>query len=147
MYEAEVRSLYFGELAVRYIQRKQVMNGVVLFLSSGAAAALVTPLPKWISIFMAIFIAVITAYSIATNLDKRIDAISRLHCEWNQLNSDYERLWNHWHEKGAEQTLEELLRRGRDASQVATEVPYDEKTLDKWEGLVNARLKETTASA
>jgi hypothetical protein len=146
MYEAEVRSLYFGDMAVRHVRVKQLMNGLVLFLSSGAAVTVATSLPKSVPILMSLLVAGITAYAIATNLDKRIDAISKLHDEWNQLNSDYEHLWHHWHEKGAEQLLEELLRRGRDASQAATEIPFNEKTMDKWEQVVSSRLKQVAAS-
>lgn len=145
LYEAEVRSQYFGELSVRYVKRKQIMDGLVLFLSSGAAATFVTPLSKWVPVAMSVIVAAITAYSISTNLDKRISALSKLHCAWNSLNSDYERLWNHWHEAGAEQTFEQLLRRGRDASENALEMPYDEATMQKWENVAYSRLQTTSA--
>ena len=42
MLAAEARSLYFGDLAARYTRRKRVITGASFFLSSGAAATLVS---------------------------------------------------------------------------------------------------------
>ena len=47
---AEVRSLYFGDLASLYTTQKQWITGASFFLSSGAAALLIAKLPVWIPI-------------------------------------------------------------------------------------------------
>lgn len=141
MFEAEVRSLYFGEQAVRYTTRKQIITGVSFFLSSGAAATLIASAPKWIPTAMAVVVALCTAYSMAVGLDRRIGTICKLHSEWNHLNSEYENLWDHWSEDGAQAILADLLKRGREASQIALEMPYDEKAMDKWGKLIYPRLK------
>jgi hypothetical protein len=71
-YEADIRSLYFGDQAVRYTKHKQIITGVSLFLSSGAAAALIASAPKFIPTILAVIVAVLTAYSMAVGLDRRI---------------------------------------------------------------------------
>jgi hypothetical protein len=139
--EAEVRSLYFGEQAVRYTSHKQIITGVSFFLSSGAAATLIASFPKWIPTSLAVIVAVLSAYSMAVGLDKRVGTICKLHSEWNHLNTEYESLWDHWYEEEAQATLKELLKRGRDASHMALEMPYDPEAIEKWEKIVYARLK------
>jgi hypothetical protein len=96
---------------VRYARRKQVITGVSFFLSSGAAATLIASAPKWIPTTLAVIVALFAAYSMAVGLDRRIGAVCKLHSEWNHLNSEYERLWDHWYEEEAQETLTELLKR------------------------------------
>lgn len=145
MAEAEVRSLYFADLATRYTQYKQWITGASFILSAGTTASLLADLPRAFAGVQALTVAVLTAYSIAIGLDKRIAVLAKLHFEWNYLHSGYERLWGHWYEDDAEDDLNELIRRGREASQVATEMPYEPQTMNKWEELVYSRLKEVAA--
>ena len=102
MLAAETRSLYFGDLATRYTQRKQWITGLSFFLSSGAAASLIAKAPGWVPLLLAAVVAAITAYSMAVNLDKSIGTMVKLHCSWNQIASDYDRLWNHSYDEDAE---------------------------------------------
>jgi hypothetical protein len=141
MVEAEVRSFYFADLASRYTTRKQIITGITFFLSSGAAATLVGKLPAWLPLSLSIIVAIVTAYSIAIGLDSRIKTLTELHYRWNHLSADYERLWNHWQEDDAEQVLEDLLRRAREASETGTEMPYDSKLVEKWQKMVYSRFQ------
>ncbi len=93
--EAEVRSLYFGDLASDYARRKQWITGLSFFLSSGAAATLIAKLPVWFPIALSTIVALITAYAVAVNLDSKIRTMAKLHYAWNQIGNDYRRLWNH----------------------------------------------------
>jgi hypothetical protein len=95
---AEVRSLYFGELAARYTKRKQIIAGVSFFLSSGAAAALVAKMNSSVPLVLSLLSAVLMAYSIAVSLDRKAAMMAKLHHSWNKLEADYCRLWNHWYE-------------------------------------------------
>src|ERR1700674_1212121 len=90
MVESEVRSLYFADMASRYTARKQVIIGSSFFLSSGAFASLVGRLPVWLPIVCSLLVAVLTAYSIAVGLERRIAILTKLHCRWNSLFADYE---------------------------------------------------------
>lgn len=146
MAEAEVRSLYFANLASRYTKRKQIITGISFFLSSGAAATLVARLPSWVPILLSLVVALATAYSISIGLDRQIQTLSNLHSEWNQLYADYEHLWNHWSDKDADSTLATLLKKARDASEVATGAPYDEELIKKWSQIVYSRFPETTTA-
>ena len=145
MFEAEVRSLYFAEIAARYSRRKRIITGVVFFLSSGAAATLIGSLPKLIPTILSLVVAVLTAYSIAVSLDARIGKLSKLHYEWNYLESEYERLWNHWRDEDAEKALADLVRRAREISETSTEFTCDEKLIQKWTKFVESRFQQIAA--
>jgi hypothetical protein len=142
MVEAEVRSMYFADLASKYTKLKQAITGVSFFLSSAAAATVIAASPKWIPAALAVIVAILMAYSIAVNLDGRISTLSKLHYEWNRLDSEYERLWNHWNESDAENVLHKLIERGREISEIAAEMPYDEEQMNKWARFVYSRFSE-----
>lgn len=142
--EAEVRSLYFADLAASDVRLKQIINGVSFFLSSGAAATVVAKLPSAIPVGLALVAALAMAYSIAVNLDKRAAALVKLHCQWNHLSMDYEGLWNHWYEDGAEETLRGLQKRASEASELGIEMPYKENLIEKWSSRVYSRLRPAT---
>ena len=83
----------------------------------------------------------------AVGLDKRVSTLVKLHCQWNHLSNEYERLWNHWYDDDAGRTLNELLKRAGEASEVAVEMPNDDAALDKWTDLVYSRFAPATAEA
>jgi hypothetical protein len=146
MVEAEVRSFYFAELASQFTKHKQIITGMSFFLTSGAAASLIAQAPTLIPILLSVSVALASAYSMAVGLDRRIKTLTQLHCEWNQLSAQYEHLWNHWGDDDATRILDELIKRGRDASEIATEMPYDEKLLGKWESRVYSRFKQAATA-
>ena len=102
---AEVRSLYFAELASRYSKRKQIITGIVFFFSSGAAASLIAKAPSWVPIVLSVVVAAITAYTIAINLDMTIRTLSKFHLSWSELAMGYENLWNDVYGDNAELTF------------------------------------------
>jgi len=146
MVEAEVRSLYFADLANRYTRRKQIIAGLSFFLSSGAAATIIAKAPDWVPITLAVVVALSTAYSMAVGLDRYISSMTKLHYGWNHLAVDYEHLWNHWLDDDAERILDELVKQGMEMSEQATEIPYQEKLIDKWRDVVYMRFKQETPS-
>ncbi len=118
-----MRSLYFADLANRYTTRKQIITGASFFLSSGAAATIIGNLPPVVTLLLALIAAITTAYLMAVGFDKRVGTLVRkLHCQWNHLSNEYERLWNHWYDDDAERTLNELLKRAGEASEIAVEI-------------------------
>ena len=86
--------------------------------------------------------ALSSAYSIAVGLDRSIRTLTKLHCDWNRLSAEYEQLLTHWQDQDAEERLEEIIKRARDASEIGTEMPYDQQLLDKWEKLIFSRFQE-----
>ena len=141
--EAEVRSYYFAALAESYTKRKQWLTGSSFFLSSGAAATIVAKSPDYIPIIMALVSALCNAYSIATALDRRISTLAKLKNEWSSLAAEYENLYYHWFDDDSEQVFNELVKRGRDASQLGSTdaAPYNPELMKKWEEWVFARYK------
>jgi hypothetical protein len=134
MLAAEARSLYFADLTSRYTRRKQWITGTTFFLSSGAAATLLGKLPQWVPLVLATAVAVLSAYSIAVGLDRKIGTMAKLHSAWNQIAVDYDRLWNHASDDNAESQLGEVMRREKEPSELATtEAPNDQVLLGKWQ--------------
>ena len=134
---AEVRSLYFGELARNYSKRKQVISGVVLFLSSGAAGTLLGRLPTWVPITLSVLVAALTAYTIAVNLDLSTRTMARYHYQWSELAQGYEALWNNVQNDDALLDYESLMRRERDLAELATtDAPNNQERLSYWQDQV-----------
>jgi len=121
------------------------MAGATFFFSSGAAATVIAKLPAWVPVVLAVLSAIAAAYSMATELDKRISTLVELHCQWNQLSMDYDSLWNHWYEDDAEQRLRELSQRANEASGLGVKMPYDETIVDKWTERVYSRFRQVPA--
>src|SRR5437773_2086236 len=90
MVEAEVRALYFGDVASRYTKRRQIITGLSLLLSSGAAATIVAQAPSAVPLVMAAVTAFLSAYQISVGLDRKIAALVKLHGAWHSLQSSYE---------------------------------------------------------
>ncbi len=134
---AEVRSLYFADLASRYSKQKQIITGIVFFFSSGAAGALVGKLPAWVPTTLSLGVAIITAYTIAVNLDLTIRTMAKFHYQWGELAEGYESLWSNIHAADAMLDFETLCRRERDLSELATtDAPNDQKRLAYWQDQV-----------
>jgi hypothetical protein len=134
MLAAEARALYFADLASLYTRRKQFITGSSFFLSSGAAASLLGKLPPWIPLLLATAVALLSAYSMAIGLDRKIGTMAKLHSVWNQISMDYDRLWNHQNDGDAEEQLDQIIRREKEPSELATtDAPNDQKRLGKWQ--------------
>jgi len=142
MIAAETRALYFASLASRYSHRKQWITGISFFLSSGVVVTLLAKLPNTVAIAASLMVAVLSAYSIAVGLDRKVGAMAELHSEWQQIATDYKRLWNHAYEDDSESFLEEIIKREREPSKLAaTEATNDEKLMGKWESYVLASYR------
>jgi len=148
MLASEARSLYFRDLTNRYTRRKQWITGLSFFLSSGAAATVIAKAPTSVPVLLALGSAAITAYAMAVNLDGLIGTMAKLHSSWNQISTDYDRLWNHAFDEDAEDRLDEIIGRERNASELATtDAPNDQKLLGQWQErvFVSHHLKEQSA--
>ena len=146
-YEAEIRSLYFADLAASNTTKKQWIVGLSFFLSSGAAASLIGQGPVWVAIVMSSFVAVLTAYSIAVNLDKSIVTMAKLHASWNSLAGEYAQLYEHWYEDDAEAALDNLRQRAYVLSETAaTDTPYKPDLMSKWQDLVYSNIDAETGN-
>lgn len=131
--KAEIRSLYFADLTVKYSRRKQVITFANFFLASGAAATLLGKAPAWVAIALSLFSALCTAYVVATGLDRKIATLSKLQGDWSLLAIEYERIRKHPESEEAVSTYAVLTQRGVDASKLAaSDTPYKKKLVDYW---------------
>ena len=147
MVKAEVRSLYYADLASSYAREKRFITFVTFFSSSAAVATIVAKLHPAIPGCLSVIGALLAAYSIAMGLDKRAETLMKLHHQWNALYAEYFRLWNHWNEGEAEKTLEALIVKAMEASDLGTvEDPKDGKRLEAWTKKVFAQYNEEAAA-
>jgi len=146
MLAAETRALYFADLASRYTREKQWITGVSFFLASGAAASLIGKLPQWVPLVASAAVAVLSAYSMAVGLDRKISTMAKLHSSWNLISLEYQRLWNHPDSDDAEAQLDAVFQREKEPSELgATEAPNNQKLLGKWQEYVFDRYRSLTA--
>lgn len=146
MLEAEVRACYFGDLTTKYQRKKETITFTTFFLSTGAAAALIAKLPSWIPIMLALVTSAATTYAIAFGLDRKVAALSQLHSQWMRIASDYEYLYHHWSAPDAEELLNDIQVREKQASETATmDAPYIRKLLDHWADHVYSRYNKVAA--
>jgi hypothetical protein len=145
MLAAETRALYFGDLASRYTRQKQWITGISFFLSSGAAASIISKAPEWIPLVLALIVAASTAYAMAVNLDGKIATMIKLHSSWNVISTRYDSLWNHTYEDDAEDQLNQIAQSEREPSEIATtDAPNDQQLLGKWQDRVFAMYHLTS---
>jgi hypothetical protein len=131
---AEVRALYFADLAWSYTRQKQWITGASFFLASGAAATLLAKAPGWLPLGLACITALLSAYSVARGLDGATRTMSKFQFAWSELASGYEALWNDVYGEGPLTRLDALLAKERDlSSQASTEAPNDQKRLRHWQ--------------
>ena len=131
--QAETRALYFADLTATYAKYKQALTFLTFFLSSGAAATLIGKLPSWVPLVLSLLGAVISAYSVAVGLDRRIATLSKLHGDWTILANGYAQLRARPEIEEAESVLSDLRRRDLEASALATtEAPNQPKRMDRW---------------
>ena len=137
MLAAETRAFYFADLASRYVRQKQWITGASFFLASGAAASLIGKLPQWVPLVSSTLVALVSAYSMAVALDRKIATMTKLLCAWSQLAKDYERLWSHTYDDDAETQLDDIIRRKNAPSELAAvEAPNDQELLGHWQDRV-----------
>ena len=131
---AEVRSLYFAELAGNYTRQKQWISGLSFLSASGAAATLLGKAPSWVPLLLSCITAVISAYSIAIGLDTSARTMSKLQYSWSELATAYEGLWNTTYASSASQQFAILAARENDlSSQGSTEAPNKQERLAHWQ--------------
>ncbi len=139
LYEAEVRSLYFADLASRCAKKKQIIAVLSFIFSSGAALTAFGELVRWIPALLGLVVAALTGYSIGVALDRKLMLLVELHMSWNRLSNDYTWLWEHWDDDDAERTLESLLlRAGELFGKAAAEAPWMPEVMDRWAEFVHS---------
>jgi hypothetical protein len=72
--------------------------------------------------------------------------MAKLHFAWNQIESDFARLWNHTYSDEAESEFYDIERRVMEISELATtDAPYDPKRLLTWQNRVFEQYRLETA--
>ena len=134
MIEAEVRALYFGDLANYYTRWKQWITGGSFFLSSGAAATVIAKAPTFVPVGMSAVVALAQALAIAWNLDSAIRTMATLNKGWSEIAAGYERVYSDPYTDQSEISYHQIGEKERELSMLATtDAPNDQKRLGKWQ--------------
>ena len=143
MFEAEVRSYYFGDLASRYTLWKKLTMAASFIFSSIAAALVLGGL--WhaiVPVVLNLLIALISGIAIGFSLDEQVSRMVRLRHSWSQVAARYEQLWNRWQEDNAESVLLNLQQQARELSDEGLKAPCLEHRIKHWYDHVLARHPE-----
>jgi len=150
---AEIRALYFAELSNRFQRRQRLLVLGSLVLSGGAFLSLVTTvIPaqsqwNWIKAALALFSAILSAWSlVAKNERSSIDA-QDLHFRWNVLALEYRRLWSDVYSDGAHSKLVALEDQEALLSKSSTTMPNDVRLMKKCQANVEMHHRDESPAA
>lgn len=130
---AETRSLFFAEKAHRSLDLQRWVTLASLALSSGAVVTIAVKVDPIVPALFSVVTALLSAYSIvAQNQKKAVDAAD-LHSKWNKLSMAYARLWERWYTDEAVEELNGLEEMSAEISKTSSSFPNDEKAMKRWE--------------
>ncbi len=138
MLSAEIRANYFAELSGKYHRKQRGATWAILFLSSGAAlAVLYTGLPAgigpWLPPLLALLTAGLALYTLVAQYPKLAFDSADLHSRWSRLASKYEALWENVYADEAQEQLQKLTEEDMELSKMGNPFPYHEKAMLKWQ--------------
>jgi hypothetical protein len=133
---AEVRSYYFAEMCGRYHQVQRLITWAILAASSGAAAAILSGLPNWMRLFLALATAGLSLWSVVANNNETATDCSDVHFRWSKLAIDYKALWGDMYSQDAATRLSDLLQRDAELSKTCNVLPNRPEDLRRWERFV-----------
>ena len=143
MFEAEVRSFYFGDLASRYTLWKKLVMAASFILSSIAAALVLGGVwHELLPVVLNLLIALISGISIGFSLDEQVSRMVRLRHSWSQIAARYEQLWNRWNDENAESVLLNLQQQSRELSDEGLKAPCWKNRIEHWYDHVRSRHPE-----
>ena len=143
MFEAEVRSYYYGDLASRYTRWKKLTTAASFLLSSVAAALVLGGVwQEYLPAVLSLIVALVSGLSIGFSLDEQVMRIVRLRHSWSQVADRYQQLWNRWKDDNAETVLLNLQQQTRELSDEGVNTPYRENLMSRWYNHVLSRHSE-----
>jgi hypothetical protein len=129
---AGMRANYFGELVSRYQDRDKWLRIAVLFLSSGAAATVLSGAPEYVKLGFPLLTAFASLWLVFSQYGLMARDAADLHSGWSVAESAYERLWNHLDDPTAERTFDQIYERADALSKSGRKFPAHRKRLDYW---------------
>ena len=149
MLAAEIRALYFADLAARYNARQAKATWATLVLSSGAVVSLLAALPEeyalWVRLALTVTTVIVSAYSLAAQIQKRALEASDLHERWHRVAAEYQAIWENVGALDAFERLQKVDNTVAELSTASHQIPYRERLMRKWQVRVQAEWKQRTA--
>lgn len=133
-FSAEVRALYFADLATLYRRRQRWLTWLILFTASGAVVSLLATLPAqhWVRLGFAVVTAGLSLTGVVADYPRQAAATADLHTRWNLLAREYEALWDNMYASDAPEILRRLDAEAAVLSEASTAFPANERRLQKW---------------
>ena len=129
---ASMRANYFAELLRSYQKRDKWLRVGVLVASSGAVATALPEMSGWIRLLAPVLAVAGSFWLLISQYSTLARDAADLHSGWGGLARDYERLWNHLDESGAEVTFHQIYECGESLSKTGAKFPYQAKRLEYW---------------
>ncbi|MBI3770600.1 MAG: hypothetical protein HY271_19190 [Deltaproteobacteria bacterium] len=145
---AEMRALYFADLATQYNARQRHATWTTLVASSAAFASIIAHVPPeygWIRVAATFFTAVLSGYSLAMQVQRRAVEASDLHYRWNQVGREYSAIWENVEASDAFERLQKADTAVAELSKVSLQLPYRKSLMEKWQRHVEAEWKQRNA--
>jgi hypothetical protein len=127
-----MRANYFGELVSRYQSWEKWVRIAVLFLSSGAAATVLSSAPAYVKLGFPLLAAFVSLWLVFSQYGIMARDAADLHSGWCAVESNYERLWNHLDDPGSEQKFDQIYEQANALSRTGTRFPARKKRLNYW---------------
>ena len=130
---AETRALFFAEKSSASLAIQRRITGASLALSSFAVVTLAARLDPIVPAALSVITAILSAYSLVAQHQKKAVDAADLHSKWNRLSMEYARLWDKWYTDEAGTTLDSLEEKSVEISKSSVSFPNDETAMRKWE--------------
>ena len=134
---AEIRANYFADLSSGYHRYQRWATWLTLFLSSGAAAAVLYSSNAswlfWVRVVLTLLTTGVSLYSLVAQNQKMAIDSAGIHAGWNKLAREFERLWEDMYAPTALARLNALEDQAAELSQRATAFPYRERLMVRWQ--------------
>lgn len=146
---AEMRALYYADLAVRSNARQRYATWATVVASSAALASVVTQVPEgygWIRPALALATALLSGYALAMQVQKRAVDASDLHYRWNLLAQEYGAIWENVYAEDGPERLRAADATAAEISEASHQLPYKKRLMAKWQEHVEAAWRQRVTS-
>ena len=132
MVYANMRANYFNDLVRVYQQRDKWIRVLMLILTSGSVATLLSSLDQNIKLALPVLATASSFWLLLSQYSTLSRDASDLGTAWESIACDYERLWNDLNAPDAETIFHRIDESAGKLSKPGTKFPQSGKRLESW---------------
>ena len=130
---SEMRANYFAELGQSFDRQQKICNWLTTVTSSGAFVTAVSGLGHGYVVGLTLIAALLSAFLLVQQNQKRVTDCLDLHFRWNRLAGEYNALWNDMYSDDAPTKLSMLAEKATELSKSSAAFPIRKKMMLKWQ--------------